>query len=45
MKKLQFVQKVDDPNFGDIEIYRLNEPPYEYIMDYKRMFLEGDNRY
>jgi hypothetical protein len=42
---LQFVQNIEDGHFGPIEIYRLKEPPYEYIMDYKKTFIEGDNRY
>lgn len=36
---------MEDPTFGTIEVYRLKEPPYEYIMDYKKTFMEGDNRY
>lgn len=36
---------MEDEQFGSIEVYRLKEPPYEYIMDYKRTFIEGDVRY
>lgn len=45
LQKLQFVQNIKDPNFGPIEVFRLKQPPYEYIMDYKKTFIEGDNRY
>lgn len=43
--KLQFVQKSEDPHFGPVEIFRFKEPPYEYIMDYTKTFMEGDYRY
>lgn len=44
-EKLQFVQKTEDPHFGPVEIFRFKEPPYEYIMDYAKTFMEGDYRY
>ncbi len=44
-EKLHFVQKVEDQYFGPIEIYRFKQSPYEYIMDYQKTFIEGDNRY
>lgn len=43
--KLQFVQRTDDPLFGTIDIFRFKEPPYEYIMDFQKTFIEGDVRY
>lgn len=43
-EKLQFVQCIEDHHFGNISIYRFKEPPYEYIMDYQKTFIEGDTR-
>ncbi len=45
LRKLQFVQNMENPHFGSIEVFRMKEPPYEYIMDYKKTFMEGDNRF
>lgn len=44
-EKLQFVQKAEDQHFGLIDIFRFKQPPYEYIMDYQKTFIEGDARY
>ncbi len=43
-EKLQFVQNIEDHNFGSISIYRFKQPPYEYIMDNKKTFIEADTR-
>ena len=42
--RLQFVQDMEDANFGNIAIFRFKQPPYEYIMDYQRTLIEGDIR-
>jgi hypothetical protein len=36
---------MEDPLFDTVQVFRLKEPPYEYIMDYKKTFIEGDNRF
>lgn len=41
---LTFVQNTTDPNFGPIDIYRTQEAPYEYVMDFKKNFIEDDAR-
>ena len=43
-EKLQFVQNIDDSNFGNVAVFRFKEPPYEYIMDHQKTFIEGDVR-
>ena len=36
---LTLVETITDPNFGPIDIYRTQEAPYEYVMDYKKNFI------
>jgi hypothetical protein len=43
VESLHFVQLMEDLYFGSIDVYRLKNPPYEYIMDYKKTFMEGDD--
>lgn len=31
--KLDFVMKTKSPHFGDFNIYRMQEKPYEYVMN------------
>ena len=38
-ESLTFIETTNDRNFGPIDIYRTNEPPYEYIMDNKKSFI------
>lgn len=42
LEKLQFVQVLDDDHFGTVEVFRSREPPYEYIMNYQKTFLQRD---
>jgi hypothetical protein len=42
--KLTYIENVDDKRFGSIDIYRTKEAPFEYIMDYKKCFIEDINR-
>ena len=43
--KLKPHQELQDPVFGPVEILRCTEPPYEYIMKYKRSFCAKDATY
>lgn len=41
---LTFIETTEDPNFGPIDIYRTKDAPYEYIMDFKKNFVEENER-
>jgi len=41
---LQLVQSTQDEHFGPIDIYRTKEAPYEYVMDFKKNFIEDSER-
>lgn len=43
--KLMFVEQANDPRFGNMDIFRVQEPPYEYLMLFEKTFSNGDNRY
>lgn len=36
---------MENTHFGAIDIFRLQEPPYEYIMLYEKKFIPGDPRF
>lgn len=35
---------MEDPNLGPIDIFRCNTTPYDYLLDYKKQFVENDER-
>lgn len=41
---LTLVESIDDQHFGPIDIYRTREAPYDYIMDFKKNFIEDNER-
>jgi len=41
---LSLIERVEDKHFGPIDIYRMKEPHYEYIMDFKKNFIEDNDR-
>ena len=41
---LMAVEQQDSPHFGPIDIFRTKEPPYEYVMDFKKSFVEDNER-
>lgn len=41
---LTLVETTDDKHFGPIDIYRTKEAPYEYVMDFKKNFIEDNER-
>ena len=42
--KLQLVNNTKHPLFGRIDIYHLLEPPYEYLMDYRKNYINDKQR-
>ena len=42
--QLAFIDTANDKFFGPIDIYRTKDSPYQYIMDYKKYYLEDDER-
>lgn len=42
--KLTYIENVNDKRFGSIDIYRTKEAPFEYILDYKKTFIEDAGR-
>jgi hypothetical protein len=38
------VESNNDRNFGPIDIFRTKEPPYEYVMDFKKNFIEDNQK-
>ena len=44
-ERISFIQELNDENFGHIEIWRSKEMPFEYLMNYKRTFLDKDQNY
>lgn len=42
--KLQLVNNTTHPLFGKIDIYHLTEPPYEYLMDYRKNYINDKQR-
>jgi hypothetical protein len=44
LSTLTFIEASDDKNFGHIDIFRTREPPYEYVMDFKKNFIEDNDR-
>jgi hypothetical protein len=38
------VESSNDCNFGPIDIFRTREPPYEYVMDFKKNFIEDNTK-
>lgn len=41
---LTLIDSTEDGNFGQIGIYRTRDPPYEYVMDFKKNFVEENDR-
>lgn len=41
---LTLIETTEDRNFGVIDIYRTIEAPYEYVMDFKKNFIEDNER-
>lgn len=42
LDKIEFFETAEDRNFDKLDIYRLRDPPYEYILDHKKNYI-GDN--
>lgn len=41
---ITLIESSEDRNFGHIDIYRTKEAPYEYVMDFKKNFIEDNDR-
>lgn len=44
MDKIEFFQHSEDSFFGKIDIYKFKEPPYEYVIDYKKNYVDNKQR-
>jgi len=44
VSSLTLVESTNDKYFGPVDIYRTKEPPYEYLMDYKKTFIEDKTK-
>lgn len=40
LDKIELFQQLEDPFFGKTDIYRFKEPPYEYLMDHKKNYID-----
>jgi hypothetical protein len=44
LTQVSFIETAQDRHFGAIDIYRTKDAPYEYIMDFKKSFVEESER-
>ena len=44
LTQLTFIETCQDKHFGAIDLYRTKESPYEYVMDFKKTFIEENER-
>ena len=42
--KIERVNKVNDPFFGKVELFHYTEPPYEYLMAFKKNYINDKQR-
>lgn len=43
-QKIKQVNRLEDPLFGKITIYHFTEPPYEYLMEHKKTYVNDKQR-
>jgi hypothetical protein len=44
LERIEFFSLIDDPSFGKTEVYRSKQPPYQYIVDSKRSYVDDRTR-
>ena len=42
--RIKKINQLDDPLFGRITIYHFTEPPYEYLMEHKKTYVNDKQR-